>query len=53
MEQMFRGLGFGLVLAVVVIFLLLTAYFQSFRLALVAVATVPAVLCRRRRWPCC
>ena len=41
---MFRGLAFGLVVAVVVIFLLLTAYFQSVRLALVAVATVPAVL---------
>ena len=34
----------GLVLAVVVIFLLLTAYFQSLRLALVVVSTVPAVL---------
>src|SRR5207302_7897052 len=34
----------GLALAVVVNFLLLTAYFQSARLALVAVATVPAVL---------
>ena len=44
MAQMFNGLGFGLVLAVVVIFLLLSAYFQSFRLALVAVAAVPAVL---------
>jgi multidrug efflux pump subunit AcrB len=31
-------------MAVVVIFLLLTAYFQSVRLALVAVTTVPAVL---------
>ncbi len=41
---MFRGLAFGLVMAVVVIFLLLTAYFQSMRLALVAVAAVPAVL---------
>jgi multidrug efflux pump subunit AcrB len=30
---------------VVVILLLLTAYFQSIRLALTAVATVPAVLC--------
>ena len=41
---MFRGLAFGLIMAVVVITLLLTAYFQSFRLALVAVAAVPAVL---------
>jgi multidrug efflux pump subunit AcrB len=44
MEQMFRGLGIGLGVAIVVIFLLLTAYFQSFRLALIALATVPAVL---------
>jgi multidrug efflux pump subunit AcrB len=44
MLQMFRGLTVGLSLAVVVIFLLLTAYFQSVRLALVAVATSPAVV---------
>jgi multidrug efflux pump subunit AcrB len=44
MRQMFRGLGSGLALAVVVIFLLLTGYYQSPRLALIAVATVPAVL---------
>jgi multidrug efflux pump subunit AcrB len=44
MREMFRGLAFGLALAVGVIFLLLTAYFQSVRLALVAVASVPAVL---------
>jgi len=44
MRQMFKGLGTGLGLAVLVIFLLLTAYFQSPRLALVAVTTVPAVL---------
>ena len=44
MRQMFQGLGIGLVLAVVVIALLLTAYFQSLRLALIAVAAVPAVL---------
>jgi multidrug efflux pump subunit AcrB len=44
MQQMFQGLGVGMALAVVVIFLLLTAYFQSPRLALIAVATVPAVL---------
>jgi multidrug efflux pump subunit AcrB len=42
---MFRGLAFGLVVAVVVIFLLLTAYFQSIRLALAVVSGVPAVLC--------
>jgi len=44
MHEMFRGLAFGLIVAVVVIFLLLTAYFQSVRLALTAVAAVPAVL---------
>ena len=44
MRQMFRGLAVGLALSVVAIFLLLTAYFQSPRLALVAVAAVPAVL---------
>jgi multidrug efflux pump subunit AcrB len=43
-RELFRGLGFGLVLAVCVIFLLLTAYFQSVRLALVAVSAIPAVL---------
>jgi multidrug efflux pump subunit AcrB len=44
LRQMFRGLAVGLFLAVVVIFLLLTAYFQSLRLALVVVATAPAVI---------
>jgi multidrug efflux pump subunit AcrB len=44
MRQMFRGLGVGLLVAVAAIFLLLTAYFQSARLALVAVATAPAVV---------
>ncbi len=44
MQQMFAGLTQGLVLAVVAILLLLTAYFQSFRLALVVISTVPAVL---------
>jgi multidrug efflux pump subunit AcrB len=40
----FEGLAGGLILAVVVIYLLLTAYFQSPRLALVVVATIPLVL---------
>jgi multidrug efflux pump subunit AcrB len=44
MVDFFSGLTGGLVVAVVVIFLLLTAYFQSIRLALTAVAAVPAVL---------
>ena len=44
LHELFRGLGFGLLVAVVVIGLLLMAYFQSARLALVSVAPVPAVL---------
>jgi multidrug efflux pump subunit AcrB len=44
LRQMTSGLGVGLVLAVVAIFLMLSASFQSFRLALAAVTTVPAVL---------
>jgi len=45
MREMFEGLAFGLGVAVLAIFLLLMAYFQSARLALTAVAAVPAVLC--------
>jgi multidrug efflux pump subunit AcrB len=44
LQDIVRGLGSGLAVAVAVIFLLLTAYFQSLRLALVAVSAVPAVL---------
>jgi multidrug efflux pump subunit AcrB len=44
MREMFRGLAIGLALAVGVIFLLLTAYFQSLRLALLVVMTAPAVI---------
>jgi multidrug efflux pump subunit AcrB len=44
MRQMLSGLGVGLVLAIVVIFLLLSANFQSIRLALVTVSTAPAVI---------
>jgi multidrug efflux pump subunit AcrB len=42
--QVFEGLTGGLIMAVAVILLLLTAYFQSARLALVVVSTTPAVL---------
>jgi multidrug efflux pump subunit AcrB len=42
--HVFAGLTGGLILAVAVILLLLTAYFQSLRLALVVVSTTPAVL---------
>jgi multidrug efflux pump subunit AcrB len=42
--KVYEGLTLGLGLAVVAIFLLLTAYFQSVRLALISVAAVPAVV---------
>ncbi len=45
MQNLLNSLSSGLAAAVVVIFLLLMAYFQSPRLALVAVTAVPAVLC--------
>jgi multidrug efflux pump subunit AcrB len=44
MRETFAGLRIGLLLAIVVIFLLLTANYQSFRLSLAAVSTVPAVI---------
>jgi multidrug efflux pump subunit AcrB len=44
LEQMFRGLAFGLALAMAAILLLLTAYFQSVRLALIATAAIPAAI---------
>jgi multidrug efflux pump subunit AcrB len=44
MEELFTGLRAGLLVAVLVIFLLLAANFQSLRLSFVAVSTVPAVL---------
>jgi multidrug efflux pump subunit AcrB len=44
MRETLRNTAAGLAVAVVVIFLLLAASFQSFRLALVIVSTVPAVL---------
>jgi multidrug efflux pump subunit AcrB len=43
-EEIRRGLGFGLLAAVAAIALTLAAYFQSARLALVAVAPAPAAL---------
>jgi multidrug efflux pump subunit AcrB len=45
LEQTLSGLRIGLLLAVLVIFLLLSANFQSVRLALAIVLTIPAVLC--------
>jgi multidrug efflux pump subunit AcrB len=44
LSQMLSGLGTGLVLAIVTIFLLLAANFQSFRLSMVVLSTVPAVI---------
>jgi multidrug efflux pump subunit AcrB len=44
MRELFGGLETGLIAAVVVIFLLLAANFQSFRLSLAVVLTIPAVV---------
>lgn len=44
MNEMFMSLATGLAVAVVVILVLLTAYFESPRLALVSVGTIPGVL---------
>jgi len=44
MEQLLSGLGLGLAAAIVTIFLLLAANFQSWRLSLVTVSTTPAVI---------
>ena len=44
MRQMLSRLGVGLLLAVVVIFLMMTANFQSLRLSLATVSTAPAVI---------
>src|SRR5713101_5214410 len=44
MQQMLDGLRTGLLLAVVVIFLLLAANFQSLKLSFTVVSTVPAVI---------
>ncbi len=44
MQEMLSGLSIGLVMAVVVILLLLIANFQSARLAVVTLSTVPAVV---------
>lgn len=44
MFDTFRELGFGLIIATVAIFLILAAYFQSFKIALVSLTPLPAVL---------
>lgn len=44
MQEMESGLSVGLLLAIVVVFLLLTANYQSIRLAFATVSTIPAVV---------
>jgi multidrug efflux pump subunit AcrB len=44
MQQMLSGLQTGLLLAIAVIFLLLTANFESVKLAFIVVSTIPAVI---------
>jgi len=44
MDETFRNVTTGVIVAIVVIFLLLAANFQSVQLALVVISTVPAVL---------
>ncbi len=44
MIEMFEGLGMGLCIAVAVILILLTAYFESPRLAIISISAVPGVL---------
>ena len=45
MTQMFESLTVGLALSVVVILVLLTGFFQSFRLGLISIGAVPGVVC--------
>ena len=45
MTQMFDSLTVGLALSVVVILVLLTGFFQSFRLGLISIGAVPGVVC--------
>ena len=44
MQEMQSGLAIGLLLAVVAVFLLLTANYQSARLAIATISTIPAVI---------
>jgi multidrug efflux pump subunit AcrB len=45
LEETLSGLATGLLLSIAVIFLLLAANFQSFRMAVAVVSTAPAVIC--------
>lgn len=44
MNQTLFGLKIGLAVAIVVIFLLMTSYFQSFRVAIAVLSSIPAVI---------
>jgi multidrug efflux pump subunit AcrB len=44
MQQTLEGLQTGLLLAIAAIFILLSAYFQSLRIATVVITTIPAVI---------
>jgi len=44
LAQTLDSLRFGLLIAIVVIFLLMTVYFQSFRVALATLSVIPAVI---------
>ncbi len=44
MDEMFESLAIGLAVAVLIILILLTAYFQSWRSALISIGAVPGVL---------
>jgi len=44
MQETLEGLRSGLGLAIAAIFLLLAAYFQSFKVALIVIGTIPAVI---------
>ncbi len=43
-NQLYEGFSSGLVIAIIVIFLLLCANFQSLRLAIIVISTMPAVI---------
>ncbi|HLK29701.1 MAG TPA: efflux RND transporter permease subunit [Puia sp.] len=44
LQQTLSGLQFGLLIAVVVIFLIMAVFFQSFRIAFTALSVIPAVV---------
>jgi multidrug efflux pump subunit AcrB len=44
LEQTLQSLQFGLIVAIVVIFLAMTIYFQSFRVAVATLSVIPAVV---------